>query len=311
MKSLLRVIFTVALMALIWRSVDGAAALSLLGGAEPGLLLLALALLSAQIFLSALRWSMTARALGQNLPFPTAVSEYHLGMLLNFTMPGGVVGDVGRALRTRAACGIAASARSVMIERLSGQVIVVLVLVPGLALWPPTAPWGASAAAVAVAAVCAAALLATVPGPLRRFGQALRRAWTPWPRALSQGAVSMACLGCMIGAMAACSAAVGAPLGPAALVVAPLTLVAMLAPVSIGGWGLREGAAVAVWPLAGHSAQAGLAASIAFGVLALAASLPGVVVAARAHAARADAAPRPQAAPSARIGSARPSGPWP
>ncbi|MFN3615200.1 MAG: UPF0104 family protein, partial [Rubrimonas sp.] len=103
--------------------------------------------------------------------------------------------------------------------------------------------------------------------------------------------VNLAGVACLIGAMAACSAAVGAPLGPAALVVVPLTLTAMLIPVSVGGWGLREGAAAAVWPLAGFSAQAGLAASVAFGLLALVAALPGLVVALRsARAPRAGAA---------------------
>jgi len=61
-------------------------------------------------------------------------------------------------------------------------------------------------------------------------------------------------------------------------VLVPLTLVAMLLPISVGGWGLREGAAAVLWPIAGFSAEAGVAASIAFGLAALAAALPGLLV---------------------------------
>ena len=77
---------------------------------------------------------------------------------------------------------------------------------------------------------------------------------------------------------AAAAAAVGAPLSVAAtLAVVPVVLTTMLLPITVGGWGVREGAAVALLPLAGVSTSAALAASILFGLLALAASLPGIV----------------------------------
>ncbi|MFN3616243.1 MAG: lysylphosphatidylglycerol synthase domain-containing protein, partial [Rubrimonas sp.] len=139
MKIALRIAAAVALLALVWRSADGAAAMARLRAADPSLLVMALALLSAQLALSALRWSLTARALGQPLGWRTALREYHLGMLLNMTLPGGVLGDVGRALRARAGVGIAAAAQAVVVERLSGQLALAAVLAAGLALWPPAA----------------------------------------------------------------------------------------------------------------------------------------------------------------------------
>ncbi|MEM7718492.1 MAG: UPF0104 family protein, partial [Pseudomonadota bacterium] len=50
-------------------------------------------------------------------------------------------------------------------------------------------------------------------------------------------------------------------------------------PVSISGWGFREGAAAALFPLAGASASDGLASSVAFGLTFLVVALPGVIVA--------------------------------
>jgi hypothetical protein len=64
----------------------------------------------------------------------------------------------------------------------------------------------------------------------------------------------------------------------AIMVLVPLILSAMLIPATIGGWGFREGAAAALFPLAGASASAGFATSVAFGLVILAASLPGLPV---------------------------------
>jgi hypothetical protein len=51
----------------------------------------------------------------------------------------------------------------------------------------------------------------------------------------------------------------------------------MLIPLSISGWGFREGAAAALLPLAGATASGGLASSVAFGLTFIAAVLPGLV----------------------------------
>ncbi|MFP4274670.1 MAG: UPF0104 family protein, partial [Paracoccaceae bacterium] len=48
-------------------------------------------------------------------------------------------------------------------------------------------------------------------------------------------------------------------------------------PISISGWGLREGAAAALLPLAGATASDGFAASVAFGLVFTASVLPGLI----------------------------------
>jgi hypothetical protein len=60
----------------------------------------------------------------------------------------------------------------------------------------------------------------------------------------------------------------------------PLALLATLAMVlpSIAGWGPREGATVWVFSAAGLGAARGAATSVAYGVLVLAAFLPGAIV---------------------------------
>ena len=60
----------------------------------------------------------------------------------------------------------------------------------------------------------------------------------------------------------------------------PLALLAILAMVlpSVGGWGLREGATAWVFSAAGLGADRGAATAVAYGVMVLAASLPGGLV---------------------------------
>ena len=73
--------------------------------------------------------------------------------------------------------------------------------------------------------------------------------------------------------------AVGVEASPQRL--AAVALIAVLAgsiPLNIGGWGPREGAAAWAFAAAGLGATAGIAASTAFGVLALIAVAPGAAV---------------------------------
>jgi len=63
----------------------------------------------------------------------------------------------------------------------------------------------------------------------------------------------------------------------------PPLLMTMLIPVSVAGWGIREGAAAALWGAAGLLASEGVVLSMAYGVLVLVSSLPGGIVLLRAR----------------------------
>ena len=67
--------------------------------------------------------------------------------------------------------------------------------------------------------------------------------------------------------------------------VAPV-LVTMLVPVTIAGWGVREGAAALLWGGIGLAAIDGVAISLAYGLLVLLSTLPGGVVLALGRALR-------------------------
>jgi len=55
-------------------------------------------------------------------------------------------------------------------------------------------------------------------------------------------------------------------------------LLAMLVPISIAGWGVREGVAAVLWATVGLPAVEGAAISAAYGLVILISSLPGAGV---------------------------------
>jgi hypothetical protein len=66
---------------------------------------------------------------------------------------------------------------------------------------------------------------------------------------------------------------------PWLLVVAlcPLLLLAMVVPLTVSGWGVREGVAAILWPLVGLPAEQGVALSVGYGAAVFLVSLPGAL----------------------------------
>jgi len=289
--ALLRLAVPAALLIALWHIVDGPAALTRLAQAHPGWLAAAALLVALQTLLCTARWRLTAKQLGQRLGVGEAVGEYYLAQLLNAVLPGGMAGDAARAVRVRHSASLATSGQAVMLERFAGQISLQAVLLPSLALtlllpggirWPDHILTAALAAAAVVLGVIGLVLVAghlTVRLPvISGLDTAARQALLApgvWPR---QAVFGVAIVGCNLAAFWCAAEATGTRLTlEATLTVVPLILTAMLLPVSVGGWGWREGAAAALFPLAGATGEAGLAASVAFGLMVLVGALPGVV----------------------------------
>ena len=282
------------MIGLLWLTVDVPAALGRIASAEPRWLLAGLALVQLQIVLSAARWRCTAARLGHRLGRGLVVREYYVASLLNQVLPGGVGGDAARVVRNRSPADASLSrvAQGVVLERLAGQCSLIAVTFAGIVLWPllldeppPRAGLLALGGALGVALIATLGVLS-----LAAFGTPVlaRRAGRVWPLVVRcwfadgmwfvQGALSVAITAAYVGAFLLAALAVGEPLPLAGwLTVVPLALASMLLPISVGGWGLREAAAAALWPLVGLTAGAGVATSVVYGLLSLLGSLPALV----------------------------------
>ncbi|WP_017595301.1 lysylphosphatidylglycerol synthase transmembrane domain-containing protein [Nocardiopsis potens] len=278
-----------------WFSADAfAAALLAIDGRA---LAAALGIGLATTVLSAWRWRIVAHGVGLRLPPAAALADYYRALFLNAVLPGGVLGDVHRGVaHGRRAGDVGRGVRAVVLERSAGQAVLVAVGAAVLLLAPPAwaaagrpplpgpqaAVWAAVAAAAAGAFAawarwgrgghrvrCAAAAFAAD----LRGGLLSRRAW---PGVLL---LSAAVLAGHVALFAVAAHTAGAAAPPSLLV--PLALFALLVmgvPVNAAGWGPREAASAAAFAAAGLTAEQGLAASVAYGALALAASLPGAAV---------------------------------
>lgn len=268
---------------------------------EPIWLVAALALSFPQVALSAWRWRLTANRLGAPLRFGEALREYYVATFLNQILPGGVMGDAARAWRHArlsrteamegAPVGLAAW-HAVLIERASGQLALLGVVLAtqlvsselqtaSVRLFAPSA--GDSNPSVLLALALLLALLGVAlwrgRGHVARFRRAVQEALLARDVFLRQLIASLLIVASYVGVYLCCMRMIGVdtPLATAAPLV-PWVLLAMAIPLSIAGWGVREGAAALVWQAAGLDPAQGVAISISYGVVILLSSLPGALM---------------------------------
>jgi uncharacterized membrane protein YbhN (UPF0104 family) len=250
---------------------------------------------------SAWRWCLVARGLGIRLPLGAAVSSYYRALFLNAALPGGVLGDVHRAVRHGRDTGdVRRGIRAVVLERTAGQVVLIAAGVTVLLAEPSPALAAAGrlahrlsttpGATPVLAAVCglviAGAARVRKEPAVRRWHRAVRAELAGARQALlapgSRTGVLLSSVAVLAGHLATfllAARVVGAAAPLTELV--PLMLLALLAmalPLNIGGWGPREGVTAWAFGAAGLGASQGLSVSVVYGVLAFAAGLPGAAV---------------------------------
>jgi uncharacterized membrane protein YbhN (UPF0104 family) len=286
-RSLLRLAVGVTVLWFLWRHVGAAPFKDGLRAVTWQAAVAAVTLTALTTVCSAWRWRVVARALGADIGLPGAVCAYYRSLFLNSVLPGGVLGDVNRAVTHGQRAGdVGRGVRAVAWERLCGQVIQAVVTAVVLLTLPspvrPALPY--VLAGVAGAAGCAALV---VRGAARRGRSRLARtaravsddlrygllAPDVWPRLMLASVLVVAGHTATF-VIAARVAGCTAPLGELiALLMVVQTAVAI--PLSIGGWGPREGAAAWAFAAAGLGAAAGVTIATLYAVLMLAAVAPG------------------------------------
>ena len=288
----LRAAVSVGLLAGLAVWLDAGVVVSRLASMRPSWVLAALAVSVVQVAVLAWRWSFTARRLGVDLPWPVAWREYYLSIFLNQVLPGGVLGDVARAwrqvrsqIRVQAPRGPAV--RAVVFERLSAQVVMTTAAGVSLLFLPVTVAPGSRPVMIG-AGLLAGVLVATMVVWMRRqssewslFGPVLAEVGAAH---LSPGAFAAQLASALVVVatylatylLAARAVGVETPWPVLLPLVAPV-LMSMLIPVTVAGWGLREGAAAVLWGAVGLTAADGVVVSVAYGLLVLVGSVPGAL----------------------------------
>lgn len=288
-----RWLLTGLVFALVVQFIDAGILWQELARLSPMVLVPALVLSLLQVAVSAWRWRFTAGCLGLPLRFGQAVQEYYLATFLNQVLPGGVLGDVNRAWRHGIGAGERLAAmHAVVIERLSGQLALLLVVSASVG--------GLMASGQLATEVSTGSLLLWLAGLLgvallawlalgSGLGAYLRRLRRDLYHSLLRGfalpvqlASSLLVVASYLGVFLVLAEGAGYTPGPGSTLVvgalASVLLLSMVIPFTVAGWGVREGAAAVIWPLAGLPAEQGVALSVAYGVIGLVSSLPGAAM---------------------------------
>ncbi|NNC13608.1 flippase-like domain-containing protein [Planctomonas sp. JC2975] len=253
---------------------------------SPTTIAIAFGLTAVATAAAAWRWRVVASRLGMPLSWRDAFASYYRAIFLNTVLPGGVVGDVHRAYaQGRREQRIAVAARSVVAERVAGQIVqtsvTLAVLVPlGLSSALGPLSW-VGAALAALVAITIGAVAATRRGraALAREARMLRPLITRPVTLVAIVASSVVVVAAHATTFIVAGLAAGVDAEPAGLgAVALVVLCASAIPINVGGWGPREAASASAFALIGLGAGAGVVVSAAFGVLTMLAVVPGAVV---------------------------------
>ena len=290
--ALLKVAVSIGLLALLLRGTDLATVVAVLGRLPATAIATGLILMLAQFVVLGLRWWLVMAAIEAPIAFGKALSITFIGGFFNQVLPTSFGGDAVRMWQAhRLGVGGQAAVIGVLLERINGLFGLVLLTALGAAYLGGDINNHAirlsllATLPVAVAGVLALATLDRLPERWRqisalkeaaRLARDSRRVFLAPATALPLLLLSM--LSHVLAAAAIYAFAEGLHLGlPFATCVALFSAVILVTtiPISFAGWGLREGAMVALFAFAGLGADTALALSLAFGAAYLVASLPG------------------------------------
>lgn len=288
---------SVVLLWLLFLHYDLDAALGRLAAIDPFYLALAVTGGFVAFGITAWRWWFILKAQGYDVPLGTATGLTWIGLFFNQTLPSNVGGDVVRVWRlSRAGVPMGSVISSVLVDRVAALFALALIVLAGL----PAVQQSADRAILAVLAGTVGLVLIglallfrldRVAGLLRRFMPGGARAGLEKLSAdsrhlllpLGNGGpiVGISLVNHFVSVvlilMLAWGLGIDAGLGDFMVLIPPVVLATML-PLSFAGWGVREGASVALLATIGVSPAAALALSVAYGLVLLLSSLPGGVI---------------------------------
>jgi hypothetical protein len=282
-------------LAMLFSQVDLAATWKQATAVDLRWLLLATVLMALQVLISSLRWSAVLAAIGSTLPLRALVPITFISLFFNLALPASVGGDAVRIWKsTQRGLPLSSAVNGVLLERVASVLGTVALLLASAPVFRARLPAASSFGVILAALGAGAAGLV-----LLMFMDRLPAAWQRWRvvrgafqlahdtrRLFSRPRESAVALGLAVGgqlnlALIAFILAlgVGAPLQLLdAVLLMPLVVLVSSLPISVSGWGVREGAMVVAFGLAGVPASSALLLSILLGLVSTVISLGGGVL---------------------------------
>jgi glycosyltransferase 2 family protein len=290
----LKFLASALLMWLIQRHLDFDQLSREIRNASAAPLIAAVALCAASLWLNAMRWQIVLRLGGNTAPYLRLVGHAFVGYFFGQAMPA-TVGDGVRAwLVYRDGVPPASAIRSVLVDRSIGFGFLILFAAAGFPwlldklghegwIWPIEG--GIAVLCMAGVTVLWALRRSVWLGGFRIGRHMVDLATDLWEVLLHPGAlvavglisIVVQVLGCAILWLAARSVGADIPFAQT-LIVMPGVFVLMWLPISIAGWGVREGGIVLGLGIFGVPATTALLVSVLFGLVTLFVGLIGGVI---------------------------------
>jgi len=294
----LKILVSGGLIWLLLGTIDLTTAWERILAADGYFLSAAVGTLVLQIVIIVSRWQAVLRAMDIHVPFVRSLEIMYIGQFFNQALPSSIGGDAVRIYKTyKQGIPLISSINSVMLDRVAtvlGLVALVVIAAPFFmervgqedALW--IIPAVSIVAGGGVAGLALLMVLDKVPSRFRRYkvihGLAVLAADTRTVF-LSPTNVFKVMFVSLVGHanIALATFLIAQSLGLIVtwvdcMVLMPPVLLLMTLPISIAGWGVREGAMVTAFALIGIPADGALVLSIMLGLIAILVSLPGGLV---------------------------------
>ena len=290
-KLIIKILITVAILFIIARHIDLASVLNVVRGMQPKYLLLALVMQLLSAALASYRWYLIMRRLkfGQGPLF--YLKSYLKGSFFNQALPGGIGGDAYRVLETsKLGYGKKAAFYGVLLDRLLGLIGILLLNLIANITYPNLLPSAVFHLlnAIALGGIAAVVLFAML-GKIDRFAEYkftrhlheisadMRRVYHD-PKAIGLHSV-ISVLIHFVSMLAMYFIGIGVGLNfdlLTYLVLVPPVILLTIAPISLAGWGVREGGMIGLFSLVHADETLVLSMSVLYGLILIAASLPGL-----------------------------------
>lgn len=279
----LKAVVTISLIWLVLRGVDWVEAVHHLRSLSVIGVALLLALLVLQGVIGAWRWTFTIRVFGSTVEFSKALRLFFEGIFFNQALPSTIGGDAVRMYRcTQAGMPVGAAVNGVLLDRVGGvSGLLVLIAISQPLAWQRIPDFGPRLAFLAVLALGIAGIaillsLASLPARWQRWrlvsgiadlSAGARRLYRSPAIVAPVLGLSFVVHVLTVLAVYILATDLGLPVTfQDCLVLIPLVFLAAAIPVSIAGWGVREGAMVAALGVLGVSTSGAVTLSVLFGL---------------------------------------------
>ena len=292
--NILKVLVTTLLFIVIFDKVDINSTIEILKATDSSFFILALLVMTIEVLIANTRWRLILKQLGSNIAYFTALRYLWIGVFFNQALPSSIGGDAVRGyyLCKNEDYSISEATIGVLLDRvigLLGLVLLVIFTIPLIfeSIVTPLTKWTILAIIIAaLLAIIMSLIIDLIPNKfsqwkimngLVKFSSKGREVLFSFYGMLS---IILSLIIHLTFVFAAWLLAYGMGLDislTGMLLIVPITNLLIALPISIAGWGIREGLFIAGLGYLNVSSDAALALSILYGLLMLVVSLPGII----------------------------------